>query len=313
MSFYKRYELAKMVREGEVKTFSGFEIATRRPIYLHLFEDIASHPALSRLMQMVRQAEAAGQVIEVGEFGGTYYVVTDPFERFTSLRDYLEANPPVAATSKAADPAPASSEPSRLRTPTPTPPKFPQADIRPLPSATPAAPAESETVVFGRQGEGRSTASPIFETWPSPPTPIRSGSRNRTPAAEPVQLPPAATPRPLTQPPLPPIPPQAEPQGLEVGDFTRLFSSEPPRANTFPLPFADSMQPGSEVSETLNSVPVRPDVQAQSHDFPTAPLPAAPPLPAPSAKAARTRVLLVLAGGLGIILVALIIWLVLRR
>ena len=61
-------EIAKMIKEGEVRTFSGFEALTRRAIYLHLFENVASSPSLSRLMQMVRQAEAAGQVIEVGEF-----------------------------------------------------------------------------------------------------------------------------------------------------------------------------------------------------------------------------------------------------
>src|SRR5689334_13777792 len=45
-------------------------------------------------MRMVRQAEAAGQIIEAGEFGKTCFVVTDPIERFTSLLEYLEANPP---------------------------------------------------------------------------------------------------------------------------------------------------------------------------------------------------------------------------
>ena len=44
MSFYKKYELAKMIKEGEVRTFSGFEALTRRAIYLHLFENVASSP-----------------------------------------------------------------------------------------------------------------------------------------------------------------------------------------------------------------------------------------------------------------------------
>src|SRR5690242_3874173 len=94
MSFYKKYELVRMIRQGEVKTFSGYQVTTRQPIYLHLFDDVTSRPSLTRLMRMVKQAEAAGQVIEVGELGATSYVVTDPIDRFTSLVDYLEANPP---------------------------------------------------------------------------------------------------------------------------------------------------------------------------------------------------------------------------
>src|SRR5581483_4055960 len=152
MSFYKRYELARMIREGDVKTFSGFQAATRRPIYLHLFGDLASHPTLGRLWQMVKQAEEAGQVIEAGEFAETYYVVTDPIDKFTTLRDYLEANPPTVKKKPSPPAAPAAPPPipvrpvsgssgsSGFRQPEP---RFPMSEGRPLASATPPRPPVS--------------------------------------------------------------------------------------------------------------------------------------------------------------------------
>src|SRR5262245_51955358 len=146
MSFYKKYELVRMIHEDEVKTFSGFQSSTRQPIYLHLFDNVASRPSLGRLLRMVKQAEEAGQVLEVGEFGAICYVVTDPIARFTTLLEYLEANPPGIPQGHSADMhfgMPAAAPPSWPMPVAPLetgelPPPIPQAPIpTPVPEARP--------------------------------------------------------------------------------------------------------------------------------------------------------------------------------
>jgi hypothetical protein len=43
LSFFKRHELVQMIHEGEVRTFSGSQNTTRRPVPLHSPGDKASH------------------------------------------------------------------------------------------------------------------------------------------------------------------------------------------------------------------------------------------------------------------------------
>src|SRR5205814_6584669 len=123
-------------------------------------ENAASRPTLARLMQMVRQAEAAGQILEAGEFGGGSYVVTDPIDKFTTLRDYLEANPPAPGKLKSAA-APVSAPPQPQPAPdaaeTPTKPSF-RWPMPPQPAAVRFTPVPA--------AEPSDASSPIFETWP---------------------------------------------------------------------------------------------------------------------------------------------------
>lgn len=280
MSFYKRYELARLIHEDEVKTFTGFQTSSRRPIYLHLFAVINSRPAIGRLMQMVKQAEAAGQVIEAGEFGGTYYVVTDPIDRFTTLRDYLEANPPTKSKAGPATPRPATAPPVSPPLARPS-----QPPVRRTPPPVPFEPAP----------DPEAPAPSIFETWPAAgpppakvpgvPGPPPPGPRHAPleaqsglevgeftqlfgldkPAANPVAAPPAQWPRaagpPQSQPPAPPPPPvppeppaavpatpEARPFG-RPGQITRMFGPAPGgSASPQPAPFEGSTQPISDVS-----------------------------------------------------------------
>ena len=43
LGFFKRHELVQMIPEGEVRTFSGSQNTTRRPVPLHSPGDKASH------------------------------------------------------------------------------------------------------------------------------------------------------------------------------------------------------------------------------------------------------------------------------
>ena len=99
MSFYEKYDLTKLIRDGDAKTFRAVENATGRIVFVHLF-----NPAGQDLPGVLRSGfEAGGKlgppVIELGEFAGSSYAVTEVIEPFTGLRDWLgtrNAPPPVA-------------------------------------------------------------------------------------------------------------------------------------------------------------------------------------------------------------------------
>jgi hypothetical protein len=282
---------------------------------------VTSRPSLTRLMRMVKQAEAAGQVIEVGELGATSYVVTDPIDRFTSLVDYLEANPPTTPKARPADPAFA--------------PGAPAIGLQAQPPARSVPPPAVEVP---------KPAGTIFETWPAPPPgSVRADSGTRIPVVEPI-----AAPRPT--PPLPPpvVPPPPPPPSTPLladslsGEATNLFGppsdvpppAEPPGGYAWPVrradsappaappPYAGSMRPVSDVSEIFGSAPAPPSAPPSGYPPPGYPPPAGPPgdyaqmpgfpPPPPSAappaagSAMSTRVILILAGAaIGTILAAL--------
>ena len=161
MSFYMRYELSRLIREEEAKTFAGVRRDTGHPVYLHLIaEGAAGSPA--GLLELIQKAERAGALLDTGDFAGTRYVVTEPIEPFYGLRRWLEE---VAERSSAKNP---------LRTSTPVPERKAAPPLPPLPSrgvepgfsrpATPPAassPAPSAgpsefTLLFGNKGPGSS-------------------------------------------------------------------------------------------------------------------------------------------------------------
>lgn len=137
MSFYKRYELARLIQEGDAKTFSAVEIATGRPILLHMLTPSVAMPMAS-VREIVARAERNPQVLEVGEIAGSYYIASATVDGFQSFRKWVDSLPPAAAV-----------EPSR-----PAPP----AAVRPAPAPTPPAEPPSEFgQVFGpkaKSGDG---------------------------------------------------------------------------------------------------------------------------------------------------------------
>ena len=207
MSFYKRYEIARLIHDGDVQTFSGTQVSTRRSIYLHLFGDVTLHPALGRLMQDVKLAEGAGRVIEVGEFGGGHYVVTDPIEGFTSLLDYLGVNPSVAA---------------------PPPPPPPPSEAVPRLRVPPAPPSEARPAPFVRAWRKPDPPVAPPPAAPSPPNELPQGADSGEEFTR--QFHSRQSPQPSVQP-----GPQA---GGEPGEFTQLFGSEKAQPRVAPAPRA---------------------------------------------------------------------------
>jgi hypothetical protein len=99
MSFYKRYELVRLVFEDETKTFKGRQSQTGRPILLHMIDDNRAGEIRS-LVERARAAPGMPAILESGDFAGGYYVVTDLIEPFDGLHRWLvqrAADRPAAA------------------------------------------------------------------------------------------------------------------------------------------------------------------------------------------------------------------------
>jgi hypothetical protein len=281
-----------------VNTFSGFEHATRRPVYLHLFGDSKSNASLGRLMQMIKQAEAAGQIIEAGEFGRTGYVITEPIKKFTNLRDYLEANPPAALKAK--------------------PPAGKRASSPPVPQSTPARPAPPDPGATGPEPR-----RPTLDTWPAAGSPPPNVPAPGTPSSAPPPPPPnsfADPSEPLTDvsaifssiPAPPPLPRQSPPYPQAFAGSTEPISEVSSIFDTAPAPPVSPQRPPAQppsgpmerltdVSKIFGSIPAPPPPAAAE------PMPyyaAPPPVPAPN-HASRTRLIL-LAAGVAILLIALL-------
>lgn len=92
MSFYKRYELRRLVAEGEARTFHAVERASGRELFLHLIGP-AGDPLLAALRAefLDRHGRLSPPLIEIGEFGGSKYAITEWLEPFHGLGDWLKA------------------------------------------------------------------------------------------------------------------------------------------------------------------------------------------------------------------------------
>ena len=91
MSFYQKYDLTRLIGDGDAKTFRAVENATGRAVFVHLFNP-AGQGLLGRLRSRFEVGgKAVAPVIEIGEFAGSAYAVTEVIEPFTSLRDWVDS------------------------------------------------------------------------------------------------------------------------------------------------------------------------------------------------------------------------------
>jgi len=90
MSFYKKYELDRLMADGDAKTFRAVENATGRVVFLHLFNP-SGQPLLAALKSKLggAQGKPVAPLIEIGEFAGAQYAVTQAIEPFGNLRDWM--------------------------------------------------------------------------------------------------------------------------------------------------------------------------------------------------------------------------------
>jgi hypothetical protein len=178
VSFYSRYQLEKLVADGPVKTFRALENATGRAVLLHLL-DAGSRPLYDAIAAGCRdaQGQAKAPLIEMGEYAGSLYAVTETLDPFTDLRTWV-----------------ARAWPGLL--PAPPPPTAPE-------TRSPSGPGEF-TRMFALQGSG---AVPVEVPPPAPPKREMGAftaeffARSETPPAiaPPVPAQPSAWPAPAPQ------------------------------------------------------------------------------------------------------------------
>ncbi|MGD0873034.1 MAG: hypothetical protein ABSB88_26105 [Bryobacteraceae bacterium] len=293
MSFYKKYELQRLIADGEAKTFRAIENSTGRLVYLHLF-----NPSGQRLLAILKSklgsvpGKPVPPLLEIGEFAGSTYAVTLPIEPFSGLREWVALNldtsdPKMAETSPLLI-APSQAAPAEA---TPVPPLVSETPAPPPPPPIPSPPpvAEPPGLLADQAGEFTrmfvavppAKDQPMPPAAPPPPSPIPSPP----PVAEPpglladqageftrmfVAVPPAKdqSAPPAGPPPPPPIPspPVAAPPSLladQRGEFTRIFDPEPPKT-----PAPSSAAPASEFSKLFEGPPspqsAAPPASAQS-------------------------------------------------
>lgn len=249
MSFYKKYELDRLIADGEARTFRAVQTANGHPVFLHLF-----NPSGRTLLAVLKsKLLAAGgkplaPLIEIGEFAGSPYAVTEAIEPFRSLPDWIAANVTGGVPAISEDSAP------YIALPEP-------------PPAAPPPPPRKEPGTFTQQ----------FEQSPPVPAPAQAPPVVREPSEFSRLFEPQAA--------APPPPPSPAPAGLvseAPGEFTRLF--EPPKAGPqvpapAPPPSAGLLaeQPGEFTRLFEPATPVR----ASAPPPPRPPLPPAPALPPP--------------------------------
>lgn len=93
MSFYERYELLELDRDDGVKTFQAREIATGRPVKVHLFVAPSSpyQAQLWRKIDQLPESERA-RVLDRGKHEGTRYLVTDRLVDYPGLFEWISAS-----------------------------------------------------------------------------------------------------------------------------------------------------------------------------------------------------------------------------
>ena len=91
MSFYERYELLDLSRDGFLKTFAARQRSTGREVSVHLL--IGGRAAHSELLEKIsRMAEHARvEIVEAGEHEGTPYFVTAPWLRQEPFEQWAAA------------------------------------------------------------------------------------------------------------------------------------------------------------------------------------------------------------------------------
>ena len=248
MSFYKKYELERLIADGEVKTFRAKESSTGRIVFLHLFNP-GSQALLADLKGKLLGpgGKPMPPLLEFGEFAGNPYAVTDSSEAFSGLREWVSQQPDAIRTSLPEAPRPA---------PAPAPRLVVAPAASPLPALPPEEPGEF-TRLFGS-----------VAAQPKPPAPAPSQAPVPSPhllddaSREFGQMFPSSQPTPAAERPLP---------QEELGDFTRAFG--PPQLKAAGI----AKPPVREQAPYVPLAPPAPPEPRRAPESPKAPEPSRAP------------------------------------
>jgi hypothetical protein len=256
-----RFQLFDLRRDEGARTFEAREIATGRPVLVHLFGDCTAplNRALLTKLDALPEHERR-RIIERGEHEGGVYVVTDRLVEYAGLREWLEQKP--ADAPKSLESASAwrmapekvsiddqlanmfDTAPRPMLEPSPTaPPPSPvltttgEATLKiPKPVELPKPPAQTAN----EPGEFTRQFAPVLRPAPPPGPPPA--------AAAPGEFTSLFAARPVKD--LPPKPEQTVKPEQPVGEFTKLFqtpprpAAEPPARVEAPGPTKTSSQDG---------------------------------------------------------------------
>ncbi len=256
MSFQERYRLQEIISDKEAKVYRAVQVATGKKVLVHqLFGERTPSGCKGIVTLIFQQSLSPAQkgptpILDMGDFEGHIYVVTEDSEPFLDLRAWLTT---YAATKAAGTARPAE-------------PKAPAAGGQPsVASTTPPSESASMTHFFApkeilakdRAAEPPSKAPGEVPTMPAPRE--RQASAASPPSSAFDQLIAPSKPAAPSEPPVAARPPAA-PASRQPGEFTRMFSGmgaaklgEPPQSAARPGP-ADA----SATADRLPTLPSQP-------------------------------------------------------
>jgi hypothetical protein len=230
VSLYERYELLDLNRDDGVKTFEAREIATGRPVKVHLFVRPAAPLQVALLKAIDHLSETDRQrIVERGKHEDTPYVVTDRLADYPGLSEWVQAASH-RNKSKAAKPVLETAGAWKVQ-PVPPPPPAPV----PPPAALPEESALNQQFVeLFTTAERPVVADSLLQSAPRPQgaAPVRPPE----PVLKQAQAEPGEFTRMFQVPGVaaPPAPAPAQPTQPEVGEFTKMFQA--PKAPPAPPP-----------------------------------------------------------------------------
>ncbi|HTB15510.1 MAG TPA: hypothetical protein VK752_28260 [Bryobacteraceae bacterium] len=274
MPFTERFQLLDLKRDEGARTYEAREIATGRPVFVHLFANTTSPLNRAMLAKLdTLPEEERHRILDRGEHEGGIYLVTDRLAEYQGLREWLKAHHeehPKPLDARGAWQFPPSKPPED-----PAPSTF---DTAPLPAMEPSivepppiaklTDTGLQTLQLPSPGEPPAVAPPPPANDPgeftqqfAPPV-LRPAPKPTPPAAAPA--PPANEPgeftRQFAMPVLRPAPkttsPPAAPPADEPGEFTRQFA--PPVHRPAPPPSAPTNPAPGEFTQLFAAPPPKP-------------------------------------------------------
>ncbi len=293
MPLTDRFQLFDLKRDEGARSFEAREIATGRPVLVHLFADRTSplNRALLAKMETLAPQERA-RIIDRGEHEGGVYIVTDRLAEYPGLREWLSQKDPDRAKDLSVAGA---------------------WQVPKLPPAIPQMPAANPDLDDQLAHLFDTVPRPIPEPVPgvgAPESPKLSNTSEHTleipfpPEMREVKAPPPpAAPAPVLRPtpvkePAPPLAPPLPAPANEPGEFTRQFA--PPVLRPAPAPPSIAPPPSAPEPGEFTRQFVAPQAQKAPEpagEFtklfqrpnltPKGPAPAPSPIPAPPPSSAQ--------------------------
>jgi hypothetical protein len=271
VSLYERYELLDINRDDGVKTFEAREIATGRPVKVHLFVRPAAPLQAALLKAIDHLSEDDRQrILERGKHEGTPYVVTDRLVDYPGLSEWVQAAShqgkskpakPVLETAGAWKVQPVAPGPSPASVPQP--PAVPQESVLNQQFVELFRTSERPVVADSLQQSAQrpQSAAPIRPPEPVLKQAAEPGEFTRMFQAPAVAAPPAPPPQAKTEvgeftkmfqaPKAPPAP--ASTPVKEPGEFTRMFQASPSPAAAPPQPPAGTKSGPSDFEQLFET------------------------------------------------------------